>query len=65
VRSGLGLHLVRLESRLPGQVPELSAIRAVVAREWANEKRIETQRVINERLLEQFEITVEWPEPAS
>ena len=62
IRSGLGLHLVRLESRVPGHLPELAAIREKVAREWANDKRLATKKKLNDRLLEDYEVVIEWPE---
>ncbi len=64
IRSGLGWHLVQLGSRTPGYLPELPVIRGAVAREWANAKRQETRRALNERLLEDYEVVIEWPEEA-
>ena len=61
IESGLGPHLVRLESRVEGTLPELDEIRPVVEREWANEKRLETRRLINEQLLKDYEVEIEWP----
>ena len=62
VESGLGLHLIRLESRTDGTLPELAEIRPVVEREWANERRLENRRRMNERLVEAYKVVVEWPE---
>jgi len=61
VESGLGLHLVRMESRVEGTLPELADIRPIVEREWANEKRLETRQAINEQLLNDYEVVIEWP----
>ena len=61
VESGLGPHLVLLESRVEGTLPELVEIRPVVEREWANEKRLETRRMINQQLLKDYQIDIEWP----
>jgi hypothetical protein len=61
VESGLGFHLVRLETRVEGTLPELSEIKPVIEREWANEKRLETRRMINEQLLKNYEVEIEWP----
>ena len=61
VESGLGPHLVLLESRVEGTLPEMAEIRPVVEREWANEKRLETRRMINEQLLKDYEVEIEWP----
>ena len=61
VESGLGLHLVRLQSRTEGTLPKLSEIKPVVEREWDNEKRLETRRFINDQLLAEYNVVIEWP----
>jgi hypothetical protein len=61
VESGLGLHLVRIEARVQGTLPDLGDIRPVVEREWAHEKRLETRRIINEQLLNEYDVVIEWP----
>ena len=62
VRSGLGIHLIHLEARAEGRLPEIAEIRSVVQREWSNEKRIANRRKMNDRLLEDYEVIIEWPE---
>jgi hypothetical protein len=62
VRSGLGLHAIRLEKRAPGRLPALADIRAIVEREWQNEKRVASRQMMNERLLEKYEVVIEWPD---
>ena len=62
VESGLGVHLVLVQSREPGVVPPLEEIRPVVEREWANEKRIEMREKMNEDLKGDYDIVIEWPE---
>ena len=61
VRSGLGYHLIKIQSRSEGPLPGLDQIRPIVEREWSNDKRLEIRKQINDRLLEEYEITVEWP----
>jgi hypothetical protein len=61
VESGLGTHLILLQERVPGFVPELADIRPIVEREWANEKRTETRQTINETLLADYDVVIEWP----
>ena len=61
IESGLGLHLVRIESRVEGALPDLAEIRPLVGREWAHEKRLETRRIINEQLLNEYDVVIEWP----
>ncbi len=62
VRSGLGIHLIHLEARTESRLPALAEIRSIVQREWSNEKRIAARRKMNEGLLEEYEVTIEWPE---
>ncbi|ETX08579.1 peptidyl-prolyl cis-trans isomerase [Candidatus Entotheonella palauensis] len=62
IPSGLGVHLIRIESRTEGTVPDLAEVRPEVAREWAITKRNESRRKMNERLLMDYEVIVEWPE---
>jgi len=62
--SGYGLHLVRIVSVTEARNPKLEEIREVVRREWENSRRIEAKKQFYSELLERYEITVEWPEPA-
>ena len=39
VRSGYGLHLVRVEERVPGRMPALGEVRTAVARDWEADRR--------------------------
>jgi hypothetical protein len=62
ILSGLGVHLVQLESRTPGYLPELPEILPQVKREWANRRRQEFRREFDEQLLSDYEVVIEWPE---
>ena len=62
VESGFGRHLVLVEERVPGRLPQLDEIRAAVAREWANERRVEGNRKFIEGLLERYDVKIEWPQ---
>ena len=62
LRSGLGIHLIRLDARIEGKLPELAEIRPMVQREWAHQKRIEFRRQMNERLLKEYQVVIEWPQ---
>jgi hypothetical protein len=61
IRSAFGLHLVLVERREAGGVPDLAEARDAVQRAWENERRKEGSRRFYERLLEQYQITIEWP----
>ena len=60
IRSGLGLHLIRISSRTPGQLPRLDEIRPFVEREWSSAKKRQMREAMNERLLEDYEVVIEW-----
>jgi hypothetical protein len=59
IRSGFGVHLIRVSDRKPGRVPALDEVRDAVAREWANAKRKELEDRRFEELLERHEVTIE------
>jgi hypothetical protein len=61
ISSGLGLHMIRVESRADGRLPDLAEIRAVVQREWINEKTVASRQEMNERMRKEFDVVVEWP----
>ena len=63
ISSGIGLHLIRLESCLPGRLPDLEEIRPLVQREWANQKRLKFRQKFNEGLLKNYKVLIEWPKP--
>ena len=62
VPSGLGVHLVKIDERVPGEIPPLSEVRSKVEVEWSNARRLEMREQVNEKLRERYEIVVEWPE---
>ena len=47
--------------RTEGGLPELDAIRDVVAREWSRTQRLESNRKLHARLLDEYEVVIEWP----
>lgn len=65
VQSGLGNHLIRIDARHAGEIPELDEIRSLLAREWSNEARIASRIAINDKLLENYDVEIEWPTEAA
>ena len=59
VRSGFGLHLVRVESMLPGRQPSLEEARQRVLRDWESEQRRAAIDGMYRRLLENYTVVVE------
>jgi peptidyl-prolyl cis-trans isomerase C len=54
--SAFGLHLVRLEERLPARLPALDEVRDRVRRDWRAERRAEGQREGRERLRRAYDV---------
>ena len=64
IRSGYGLHLVKVESLTPGGMPVLADVRPLIEREWANAKRQELSQAFYGKLRAKYAITVKMPEAA-
>ncbi len=62
LRSGLGVHFVRLSERKAGSLPELADVRDKVEREWLHAEKLEKRRVLNAKFVEEYDIVIEWPE---
>jgi hypothetical protein len=58
VESGLGWHLVWVESILPGQVPEFDAVSEQVKADWLAEQRSEMKRIEFEALKARYQIII-------
>ena len=61
VPSGYGVHLVFVRERTEGRVPALGEVRAAVAREWANARRLEANEKLYEEMLTRYAVTIEGP----
>lgn len=62
VASAYGLHLVRVDVLEPGRVPELNEVRDQVYRDLVAQRVSEAEQAFFEGLLEQYAVSVEWPE---
>jgi len=62
IESAYGLHLVLVDVRQAGRVPELAEVRDAVERDWRFARREEAQELFNAQLLERYRVTIEWPE---
>jgi hypothetical protein len=59
VESGFGLHLVFIQQREAGRVPELEEVRDAVQRDWLSKRRTESVDGLYERLAESYTIDIE------
>jgi hypothetical protein len=61
VESGYGVHLVFVEERKEGRMPELAEVREQVVREWADARRREDNEQFFQKLLKRYTVTIEQP----
>jgi parvulin-like peptidyl-prolyl cis-trans isomerase-like protein len=59
VESGYGMHLVFMEERTEGRLPELAEVRDAVRREWCNASRLESNEKFFQSLLKHYDVVVE------
>jgi hypothetical protein len=59
IPSSFGLHFVFVDERTLGSLPALDAVRPAVQKEWLNERRLEAEQTLYQKLRERYEITVE------
>jgi hypothetical protein len=64
IASGYGQHLVRVESKRPGGVPNLADVRPLVEREWANARRKALGEAYYARLRAKYRVEVRMPAAA-
>lgn len=62
VKSSFGLHLVYLDEKEAGKLPELAQIRSTVVREWENQLRNNSIEHYYDELLQRFDVIIQWPE---
>jgi peptidyl-prolyl cis-trans isomerase C len=58
IESGLGWHLVWLESTLPGRVPAFEEVEARVKSEWSDEQRAEGKRKMFDHMRARYQIVL-------
>ena len=64
ITSGYGVHLVLVEERAEGRLPDLVEVREAVRREWANALRVAANDKLYQLLLQRYEVTIEAPRPS-
>ena len=65
LRSGYGLHLVRVTTSTPGRPATLAEVRAAVTRDWENDRRVNALALYTKKLRNTYTITVESPPAAN
>ena len=63
VESGFGVHLVKVDKISPALMPQLDEIRTQVYNEWKHDQLQNLTRKMNERLLNNYQVTIEWEQP--
>jgi parvulin-like peptidyl-prolyl isomerase len=59
IRSGFGLHLVRIDEHMVGKASELDEVRKQVVRDWSSEKQKLTNKVFYKSLRKRYVVIVE------
>jgi hypothetical protein len=59
VQSSFGAHLVRVSARTPASLPELDAVRLIVAREWESERRASARSDHYRKLRGNYAVVIE------
>jgi hypothetical protein len=65
VQSGYGVHLVKIDERIDGRLPELAEVRASVLREWDNARRSEAGEKFYQSLLQRYSVVIEQPQAST
>jgi hypothetical protein len=63
--SGLGWHLVWVESTIPGRVPGFEEVEARVKSEWSDEQRAEAKRKMFDHMKGRYQIVLPETPPAT
>ena len=58
------MHLVFVEERTEGRLPELAEVRDAVRRDWTNARRLESNEKFFQSLLKHYQVVVEKIDPA-
>ena len=61
IESSYGLHLIYVQQRTPGHLPNLGEVRDAVRRDWFAERRAESKRQFYDSLRERYEVVIEMP----
>jgi hypothetical protein len=62
VKSAFGLHLVFIDVKTAGRLPNLAQVREEVARDWSYVQREEASKGFYEEVLARYRIAIEWPQ---
>ncbi len=61
IQSAYGLHAVIVDSREGGTTPPLELVSDAVRREWEHEQRLKLREEFYEKLLEKYDVTLQFP----
>lgn len=61
VESGFGTHLIRIDKKSPASMPRLEELYQQVYNEWKHDQRQTLTRKMNQRLLDDYQVTIEQP----
>lgn len=62
IRSSFGLHLVLVEEKVSGALPQLEQVKSLVIREWEHKQREQSIKRFYDELLMRYPVTINWPD---
>jgi len=65
IESGYGVHLVLLANRVDSRMPALDEVRSRVKRQFSYARREEANRQFMDKLIENYEVIIQWPDTES
>ncbi|NOQ14120.1 MAG: hypothetical protein GQ583_06535, partial [Methyloprofundus sp.] len=65
IKSGFGLHLVRIDKHLDGKIPTLNDVRELVVRDWSIQKRKQMNEAFYTNMRKNYKVSVAKPNTAS
>lgn len=64
IESAYGAHLVLVNEKSPGRLPQLDEVREAVRREWFADRRAASKQQFFDELVQKYDVRIEHPEPA-
>ena len=59
VKSGYGVHLVRVTSRMPGRPAMLTEVRTAVERDWENDRRVSAREAYYQKARQKYDVVID------
>ena len=61
IRSGLGLHFIKLDKYIKGELPALARVKEKVLNDWRYQKNITFKKAFEQKLLKEYQVNIQQP----